>query len=227
MSLVETPELKPDERWSWWSLVVRVTLGLSLLVLVANLAVPPLSHEQRLLRGLMAQTISNARQIYLAELSMAEDGRSERDPRRAWPGDLAREEREPIDSLSAYVERLVELEYLKRGDLGKLFGAHGIPAYQGTGPFSGENSALKIYRIGEKDDPNCIAIATRNFRFASGLDAKQAPYADKGFSIVRKSGQAVPFFNKQSALNKRLGFMPGHHSDADPGLEIAESILKL
>jgi len=174
----------------------------------------------------MVQTVNNQKQIFLAALNMAGDGFDAANPKLGWPGDLATGD-EPVSSLSQYIRRLEELGYIKRADVGKMFAAPGIPAYPGTGDFTGANSAFKIYKVRQADVANVIFSATRNYTFGRGLDPKAAPYGDKGFAIIRKGGDAIPYYNKQSALNRNLGFMPGSNTQESPGTETGDSILSM
>jgi hypothetical protein len=195
------------------------------MLLAILFALMPIQLTTQLQRGQMIQSVNNARQIYLAASTMAEDGVHSNDPRLGWPGDLAAAVAEPVTTLSDYVERLIAFDYLKRNDIGKLFAAPGVRAHTGTGSLAPENSGFKIYRFGEKDDAACIAIATKNFRVREDLDPDAVPFGNRGAVILRKAGDATPFYHKHSPKSFTPLYLPGHHSLADPGVETLESIL--
>jgi len=207
----------------------RLRLG-CLLAAVVTLAIlaalAPCQMTSTLLRGQMIQTINNQKQIYFAASSMATDGFESKNPKLGWPGDLAASKEQPIASLARYVKYLTENDYIKQVDVGKLFAAPGIRAYTGVGEFTSANSAFKIYKVRQSDVEDVIFSATKNFTLGKGLDPNVSPYGEKGFAIIRKGGNATPFYNKKSALTRTLGLMPGHTSN-DPGTETNDSILSM
>ena len=171
--------------------------------------------------------INNAKQIYLATFSMANDYEVNNDPKLGWPGDLAISPVEPADTLEKYIARLTLYDYIRPPDIPKLFGAPGLPPYSGSGPFRSESSAFKIYRVRDPDVPACLFLATRNYTFRKGLDAQAKPYGTRGGCVVRKGGEAIPFYSNADSLKIR-GCMPGHFDpDRDPGEETSESFLAM
>jgi len=206
-------------RWLVNALVAIAVLGVLLYLSIPQISSGP--------PGQVVQTLNNERQIFLATFSMANDGLAKNDPKLGWPGDLAVASAEPITSLAQFVRRLEDYDYLKPSDVGKIFAAPGIRAYTGVGEFTAENSAFKIYRVRDSDLPTVIFSATKNFSFGQGLDPKAVPYGDKTFAIIRKGGDATPYYNKQSALKRELGLMPGHTSKNNPGTETTDSILSM
>jgi hypothetical protein len=205
-------------------------VGCVLLVVVLGailvwLCLPQIS--DRPLPGHVIQTLNNGRQIYLATFNMVNDGLETKDPKFGWPGDLAASKVDPITSLGEFVNRLVEHDYIKKADIGKIFAAPGVRAYTGQGEFTGENSAFKIYKVRESDLASVIFSATKNFTFGRGLDKHAVPDGDKSFCVVRKGGDASPYFDRRAALNTNLGLMPGHSDMQNPGAETKDSILSM
>jgi hypothetical protein len=160
----------------------------------------------RLTKGQLTQTLNNARQIHLATLRMTTDAAVEPNPKLGWPGDLP-----DVKSLGDFVERLVEYKYMDRGDIKSLFHAPGVKAYGGTGPFSSENSAFKIYKARNADVGEVIYISTNNFTLGQPLDANAVPYGKKGAVIFRKSGEGVIINDRQAthSANGNLGLNVG------------------
>jgi prepilin-type N-terminal cleavage/methylation domain-containing protein len=197
--------------------LIELLVVIAIIAILAALAVPQITSA--LMRGQMVQTVNNEKQIYLAVFNMANDYAVSQDPKLGWPGDLAISTDSPITNLTEFVKRLEKYDYIKQADVGKIFAAPGIRAYTGTGEFSSENSAFKIYKVKDADVSNCLFAATKNYTFNQGLDAGTSPYADKGFVVIRKGGDATAYYNKQSALNKNIGFMPGSSTQESPGTE--------
>lgn len=150
------------------------------------------------------QAVNNARQIRIAMLQSG----------RGLPGDLKASGE--IGNLSDFVNLLVWSGALKPGDL-KVFASRGIQAYQGNldakgfpaPPFKNENSAFKVYLVRESDPPDTLVMATKNFTYGKPLDPKAAPFGDKGFVVIRKSGD-VFIYKRQQVFNSQLiGSLPG------------------
>jgi len=205
--------------------LIELLVVIAIIAILAALAVPQITSA--LLRGQMVQTVNNGRQIYLATFNMANDYAVNQDPKLGWPGDLAKSTDEPINSLSQFVDRMEKYDYIKKADIGKIFAAPGVRAYTGQGQFTAENSAFKIYKVREADVSNVLFCATKNYTFSKGLDVTEVPYGDKGFCVVRKGGDATPYYNKQAALNTNIGFMPGSTTQESPGTESQATILSM
>jgi hypothetical protein len=72
----------------------------------------------------MTGTMNNARQLYLAQFQMSNDGTATGDPSSAWPGDLfAGGYLTAGQNLVDYANLLLAKGYLKGGDVIKLFNA--------------------------------------------------------------------------------------------------------
>ena len=178
--------------------LIELLVVISIIAILAALAVPALTSA--LTKGQMTGTMNNARQLYLASFQMATDGATNSDPNYSWPGDGTA----PAD-LAAFFTKLVQNDYLKPGDLQKMLNAPGancVVTSTGTGSsatvsLSG-TSALKVYLIKDVNPSNTIFAATTNFVYNTDLDAKAAPYGDKGFVVMRKGGDAGIFKKNQA-----------------------------
>jgi len=150
---------------------------LVVIVVIAVLAVPYVTGI--LARNQMQARMNDARQIYLAAFSLANDT----------PGDLKAAGR--IANLSDYVTLLVRGGCLNVGDL-KAFSGPGYKPYKGTlsngalvPPFTEENCAYKVYLAKKDDTANTVFLESKN--------------GDKGFIICRKGGDAGIYKTAASA----------------------------
>jgi len=161
--------------------LIELLVVIAIIAILAALAVPALTSA--LAKAQMSGTMNNARQLYLAQFQMANDGTSTGDATLAWPGDLAI----PPATLAAYCDLLVSKGYLKAGDLSKLLNAPGATCTVTAGPpvVLGGTSALKVYPV--KDSDPAIAIV--------GTDV---PYGTKGFVVMRKGGDGAVFKGGQA-----------------------------
>ena len=91
--------------------LIELLVVIAIIAILAAFAVPALT--KALAKGQMTGTVNNARQLYLAQFQMANDGASSGDPSLGWPGDLAA----PPGTLATYCDLLVTKGYLKAGDL--------------------------------------------------------------------------------------------------------------
>ncbi len=187
--------------------LIELLVVIAIIAVLAALAVPALTNA--LGRGQMTGTMNNARQLYLAGFQMATDGSTNSDPNLSWPGDDA-----TLTTLQTYVQKLVQNDYLKPGDVQKILTAPGTNAVVdsssggGTGgtttvTLSGK-SGLKVYKVREPDASNTIFAASANYTYNTALDASKVPYGDKGFIIVRKGGDAS-IYRKNQATNANTG----------------------
>jgi len=182
-----------------------------------------------LIKSPVIQCISNARQIYLASISIAPDGTTNQDPSLGWPGDLKAKGR--IATLGDYANVLVRSGYLKPGDL-KIFSGPGCKSYPGGTLGSGSNgvlvpaftdeySALKVYLVKDVDPSNTLFLASKNYTYNTPLnDPKAKPFGDTGFIVLRKGGDASSLKKKQAQSLQFIGQLPGGGS-----VESAENCL--
>lgn len=210
-----------DKRHFHWKTFIVVAALVAVLVWAA---IPQITIC--VIGGPVLRTVSNGRQIFLASFNMAQDALQSGDPLLGWPGELAFSAANPVTDLPAFVERLVQFDYVKRSDVGQLFAAPEVPTYSGAGKFTGTNSAFKVYLVTGTDVNNTVFLGTKNFTFNRGLDAAAVPYGDKDFVMVRKGGDAVSLHKQQALDPNIIGYMPGHHTAEDPGVETGKNVWK-
>ena len=224
--------------------LVEMLVVIAIIATIAAFALPAITGA--LVRGQLAQAVSNARQVHLATFAMTTDGTQTGDAKYAWPGDLAANTTDAtvtVTTVGDFVTRLVDNDYLKAGDL-KIFAAPGVTPWTGTytkpadatskGSFSpafsgSTNCAFKIYKVTDRDPGNTIFLATKNFSYSSNsntaISSTATPFGDKGFVIFHKGGDGT-FYKKQQATNKALlGSPPGAGDVATPPDETSASYL--
>src|SRR6266536_2131083 len=76
---------KQRERISAFTLI-ELLVVIAIIAILAALAVPALTSA--LAKAQMSGTMNNARQLYLAQFQMSNDGTATGDATSAWPGDL-------------------------------------------------------------------------------------------------------------------------------------------
>ena len=207
--------------------LIEMLVVIAIIAVIAAFAVPAITGG--LTRGQLIQAVNNSKQIHLATLNMANDGSQTGDSRYGWPGDLATatDANVKITTVSDFVQRLVDNDYLKPGDL-KVFATPGITPWNGTytppadatskgslsPPFDGtKNCAFKIYKATDRDGGNTLFLATKNYTYtdqaATAINANAAPFGDKGFVVYHKGGDGT-FYKKQQATSKAIiGTLPG------------------
>ena len=221
--------------------LIEMLVVIAIIATIAAFALPAITGAMT--RGQLTQAVSNARQIHLATFAMVTDGTQTGDSKYGWPGDLAAstDSNVQITTVPQFVQRLVDNDYLKPGDL-KVFAVSGITPWNGTytapssattpgtlsPSFSGTtNCAFKIYKITERDGGNALFMATRNFTYTSNSQtaistAAGMPFGDKGFVVFHKGGDGT-FYKKQQATSKAiLGVLPGKtdtNADEDPSAD--------
>ena len=177
--------------------LIEMLVVIAIIAVLAAFAVPALT--QALSRGQMTGTMNNARQLYLAGFQMATDGATNSDSNLSWPGDDA-----GVTTLQAYCEKLVRNDYLKGGDLQKIFTAPGanctvtVSADEPPALTLAGKSALKVHRVTGADASTAIFATTANYTYNTALSATIAPYADKGFVVMRKGGDGSVFRKNQA-----------------------------
>src|SRR5689334_3078056 len=111
--------------------LIEMLVVIAIIATIAAFALPAITGAQT--RAQLTQAVSNARQIYLATFSMATDGTQTGDAKYGWPGDLnaSTDATVKISTITDFVLRLVDNDYLKSGDL-KVFAASGVTPWNGT-----------------------------------------------------------------------------------------------
>ena len=212
--------------------LIEMLVVIAIIATIAAFALPAITGA--LTRGQLTQAVSNARQIHLSTFSMATDGTQTGDAKYGWPGDLANstDANVKITTVWQFVQRLVDNDYLKPGDL-KVFAASGVTPWNGTYAAPSDpnsagtltptfnantNCAFKVYKAHESDAADSIFLATKNFTktgsASTAVDSTKTPFGDKGFVIFHKGGDGT-FYKKQQAGSNLLGTVPNHTNPAD------------
>jgi prepilin-type N-terminal cleavage/methylation domain-containing protein len=184
--------------------LIELLVVIAIIAILAALAVPALTSA--LAKAQMTGTMNNARQTYLAQFSMSNDGAATGASGLAWPGDLlASLYLNAGSTLVDYANILVANGYLRAGDAIKLFNAPGAsfgsgiaagPPEQLVAPFTG-TAALKVYPVLDSDVSNAIFCVSRNYTYDTVLGAG-VPYGTKGFITIKKGGDAAVFRSGQA-----------------------------
>ena len=197
--------------------LIELLVVIAIIATIAAFAVPALTSA--LTKGQMTGTMNNARQLYLAGYQMSLDGAANADSNLAWPGDYT----SGVTTLQAYVEKLVQNDYLKASDLSKILSAPGATC-TATGSSGtpttvtlGGTSGLKVYPVTSGDASNVIFATTSNYKYNTALAPTDKPYGDKGFVVVRKGGDAAVLrknnatktSGQEAAFESLVGKKPG------------------
>jgi prepilin-type N-terminal cleavage/methylation domain-containing protein len=176
--------------------LIELLVVIAIIAILAALAVPALTSA--LAKAQMSGTMNNARQLYLAQFQMSNDGAATGDASLAWPAEMT-----PVPgTLAAYCDVLVSKGYLKVGDLGKLLSAPGATctAAAGTPITLGGTSALKVYPVNDAAPATAIFAVSSNYIYDTApIVATAVPYGQKGFIVMRKGGDGAVFKSGQAA----------------------------
>jgi prepilin-type N-terminal cleavage/methylation domain-containing protein len=202
-TLKQTP-MKINKGSSAFTLI-ELLVVIAIIAILAALAVPALTSA--LAKAQQTGTMNNARQLYLAQFQMANDGTATGDATLSWPGDHV----PAFGSLQAYVNGLVGAGYLKGGDIGKLFSAPSaslsvaiVPGPPESVTFAGApaKSALKVHPVKDADPANTIFATTLNYVYNTviGPPNPTVPYGTKGFVVIHKGGDGYVFKSGQAQV---------------------------
>ena len=203
--------------WVEWVVVI------AFMAILAAVVAPAVTRARN--KAQMFGTMNNARQLYLAQFQMSNDGAASGDSTLAWPADMTGfggGGNQPPQTLQDYVNVLVSKGYLKAGDLQKLLNAPGAPCTVTVGAGGavtlGGTSALKVWLVSDANPSNTIFATSRNYVYDTALVPTDVPYGSKGFIVVRKGGDAsvmgdtqatVAGWNgNQSVFQGTVGFKP-------------------
>jgi prepilin-type N-terminal cleavage/methylation domain-containing protein len=213
--------------------LIELLVVIAIIAILAALAVPALTSA--LAKAQQTGTMNNARQLYLAQFQMSNDGTSTGDAALAWPGDLAGG---PPASLEAYVNGVVGPGYLRGADVSKLFSAPScnLTCTIALGPpesvafTSGAGTgALKVHPLRDVDPSNTVFCTSRNYVYDTALGGGAVPYGTKGFIVMHKGGDGAVFKSGQATaagwadaqtFENNIGFAtggtPGAPAPGDP-----------
>jgi len=208
--------------------LIELLVVIAIIAILAAFAVPALTSA--LTKGKMTGTMNNARQLYLAQFQMANDGAATGDATSAWPGDLVAQGiiAAGANSLTPYLNVLCGKGYLRGADALKLLTASGAPYTATVTTANGVDSlsagtgigALKVYSVTDADTVNTIFCDTHNYVYNTALQTTGQPYGGNGFIVVHKGGDAAIFRAGQATntnppwatltvFQTQVGMLPG------------------
>jgi len=213
---------KQRERVSAFTLMELVVV-IAVIAILAGLAAAALASA--LARAQMNGTMNNARQLYLAQFQMSNDGANTGDANMVWPGDYV----PTLTLLQNYVNKVVRTGYIRGGDVTKLLSAPGasLKLTVAAGPpesvtFTGGTAALKVHPLHDKDPSNTVFCTTRNYVYDTTIVGGAVPYGTKGFVVIRKGGDGAVFKpgqatvagwgNNQQTFQNNVGLKTGDNS---------------
>ena len=180
--------------------LIELLVVIAIIAILAALAVPALTSA--LSKAQQTGTMNNARQLYLAQFQMANDGSATGDTTSAWPGDLPA----VPTTITAYLNVLCGKGYLKGADGIKLMNA---PSANYTATVATANGidtltyttgtpALKVWAVQDVDPATTIFATTHNYVYDTALNSSDVPYGTKGFVTIKKGGDAAIYRVGQS-----------------------------
>jgi len=201
--------------------LIELLVVIAIIAILAALAVPALTSA--LYKAQMTGTMNNARQLYLAQFQMSNDGSATGDATSAWPGDLV-----PTvpTTTTGYLNVLCAKGYLRGADAIKLMNAPGaqytatVNTAGGVDSLTGPagTSALKVWLVGDAAPATAIFCTSRNYVYGLPLASTAVPYGTKGFVTVKKGGDAsiyrvgqaevTGWQNNATVFQNSVGFKP-------------------
>jgi prepilin-type N-terminal cleavage/methylation domain-containing protein len=188
-------KIKINKYFSAFTLI-ELLVVIAIIAILAALAVPALTSA--LSKAQQTGTMNNARQLYLAQFQMSNDGSATGDATSAWPGDLPGT---PPTNIVDYANVLTGKGYLKGGDVIKMLNAPGasftatVTTNAGVDSLSAATgtSALKVWAVQDADPATAVFCTTHNYVYDTAIVDGSIPYGVKGFITVRKGGDAAVF----------------------------------
>jgi prepilin-type N-terminal cleavage/methylation domain-containing protein len=180
--------------------LIELLVVIAIIAILAALAVPALTSA--LAKAQMTGTMNNARQLYLAQFQMSNDGAATNDPTSAWPGDL-----NPVPTtIAEYLNVLCGKGYLKGGDAVKLLNAPGasytatVTSVGGVDSISngGGTPALKVWPVQDANPATTIFAESHNYNYDNPLVGTDSPYGTRGFITIKKGGDAAIYRQGQA-----------------------------
>src|SRR5689334_2863628 len=157
--------------------LIELLVVIAIIAILAALAVPALTSA--LAKAQQTGTMNNARQLYLAQFQMSNDGSATGDATSAWPGDLTTVPATLVD----YANVLLGKGYLKGGDAIKLFNASGasftaqVQTANGVDTLANPQgiAALKVWGVKDSDPATTVFCTTHNYTYDTALPANGVP----------------------------------------------------
>ena len=165
---------------------------IAIIAILIGLLIPAVSAVRE--RAQMTGTMNNARQLYLAQFQMSNDGSATGDTTLVWPGDLTT----PPTTITDYLNILCGKGYLRGADAIKLMNAPGAQYTATVNTAGGVDSlsagggtpALKVWMNQDVDPATTIFCTSHNYKYDTPLNGTDVPYGTKGFITIRKGGDA-------------------------------------
>jgi prepilin-type N-terminal cleavage/methylation domain-containing protein len=181
--------------------LIELLVVIAIIAILAALAVPALTSA--LAKAQQTGTMNNARQLYLAQFQMANDGAATGDATLSWPGDHV----PAWGALQDYMNGIITPGYLKGGDVSKLLSAPSANLTltvngNGTVTFGAApaKSALKVHPVRDADPANTIFATTLNYAYNTAIANGSVPYGQKGFVVMHKGGDGAVFKSGQAQV---------------------------
>lgn len=177
--------------------LIELLVVISIIAILAALALPAITGA--LSRGQLTQTMSNARQIFIATTAMALDATTTADTNLGWPADIGGSNN---TSWQRWADALVP-NYMPAADFAKMLSAPGLSRGTNTPPGTRAPSALSVYAVSEASPMTLTFITTANYTNPSPLQAAAKPFGDKGFVVFKKGGDGA-VYQKNQATNTTI-----------------------
>ena len=178
--------------------LIELLVVISIIAILASLALPAITGA--LTRGQASQTMSNARQLYVATFNMAADGQTTGDTNLVWPGDSG------SPSWSAWANGLTTGGYLSTNDFNKMLNAQGVSRPANTAPATVDPTALSVYAVKDSSPMQAIFVCSKNFVTpGTALVPAALPFGAKAFVVMRRGGDGLVYQGAQ-ATNTTLFF---------------------
>ena len=173
--------------------LIELLVVIAIIAILAALAVPALTSA--LSKAQQTGTMNNARQLYLSQFQMSNDGSATGDTTSVWPGDLTT----PPTTITGYLNILCGKGYLKGADAIKLMNAPSATytATVASGPggdtltYTAGTPAFKVWLNKDVDPATTIFVSTHNYNYDLALNGTDVPYGTKGFVTIKKGGDAA------------------------------------
>ena len=185
--------------------LIELLVVIAIIALLTSLSLPHIL--KALTKGQMTQTLSNARQLYLATQTVAMDAVTAGATAAGWPGDEA----EP--SFSTWATALCSGS-VSTNEFCKLCSAPGVEVV--SMPTSARETAFKVYPVQESSESDAIFLITRNATVhGSGhdvtitLDPTIKPYGNQGCIIIHRGGDGLILSPQQLNNSRVIGSVVG------------------
>jgi prepilin-type N-terminal cleavage/methylation domain-containing protein len=184
--------------------LIELLVVISIIAVLAAFALPAITGA--VTRGQLTQTLSNSRQIHIAQTQMAMEQLTTGDTNWAWLGDLPN-----ITDVQSYANHLVTNDFMNAADAVRVFNGGGLPPgsfASNSVTISSANSPFKFYLVKDIDPNVTVFITTRNYTYNSPLDSSIKPFGDVGFVVMRKGGDGAIFRKAQATATNLIGSTP-------------------